>query len=236
MTNVAWSANPFDADPGAISAGAIMFGNRCAECHGADARGLIGKDLTVLWQAGVEDERVFRTIREGVASTVMPPSGAADKEIWAIVAYLKSISTVPPFTSETGDAERGREMFAAQCASCHHSHDAGGSLGPDLSRIALVRSRETLVGAIRAPDALVPADYRTVRLTRRDGAELKGIKKAEDAFSIQVLSTDEQLLGFSKSELTEIRREPYSLMPAFGMEQLDDGELEDLLAYMATLR
>jgi putative heme-binding domain-containing protein len=229
-------ANPFDADPGAISAGAIMFGNRCAECHGADAKGLIGRDLTALWQSGVEDERVFRTIRNGVANTVMPPSGAADKEIWAIVTYLKSISTVPPFTSETGDAARGRALFAAQCARCHHSREAGGSLGPDLSHIARSRSRETLVSAIRTPDALVPADYRTVRLRSRDGTQSIGIKKTEDAFSIQILSTDEQLLGFSKSNLAEIRREPGSLMPAFGNEQLDDRELEDLLAYMATLR
>ncbi|HSG66873.1 MAG TPA: c-type cytochrome, partial [Gammaproteobacteria bacterium] len=191
--------NPFDADPGAISAGAIMFGNRCAECHGADAKGLIGSDLTALWQAGVEDERVFRTIRDGVANTVMPPSGAADKEIWAIVTYLKSISTVPPFASETGDPERGRVLFAAQCASCHHAREAGGSLGPDLSRIARVRSREALVSALREPDVLVPAAHQTVRLTLRDGAQISGVRKAEDAFSIQILSTQEQLLGFSKS-------------------------------------
>lgn len=229
-------ANPYDADPGAVSAGAIMFGNRCAECHGADAKGLIGTDLTALWQAGVEDERVFRSIRNGVANTVMPPSGAADKEIWAIVAYLKSISTVPPFASETGNAERGRALFTAQCASCHHARDPGGSLGPDLSRIARSRSRDALVSAIRTPGALVPADYRTVRLVHRDGTQSVGVKKAEDAFSIQILSTDEQLLGFRKSDLAETRHEPASLMPAFGDEQLDDRMLEDLLTYMATLR
>lgn len=228
--------NPYDADPAAISAGAIMFGNRCAECHGADAEGLIGADLTSLWQSGIDDERIFRTIRDGVPNTVMPPSTAGDKELWAIVTYLKSLNTVPPFSSEAGDAERGRELFAAQCASCHHATEPGGALGPDLSVIARARSREALVSAIREPDSLVAANYRTVSLLDRDGNRISGIERAEDAYSIQILSTEEELRGFLRSDLAAVNHETRSLMPAFGRELLGDSDLEDLLAYLATLR
>ena len=136
----AQQGNPFEADPAAIRAGRTLFEGRCAACHGVDARGAQGPDLTVLWMAGKSDTHVFDAVRRGVPNTVMPPSTAPDDEIWAIVAYLRSIGTVPPFTSARGDAVRGRTIFAAECASCHRAEGGGGAVGTDLSRIALPHS------------------------------------------------------------------------------------------------
>jgi putative heme-binding domain-containing protein len=235
---VTWAqaVNPYDGDAAAISAGATLFGTRCSECHGADAKGLAGPDLTLLWQAGVSDARVLEIIRSGVPDTIMPPSTADDRENWAIVAYLKSLSTVPPFASERGNFARGRDVFASECASCHRVAGSGGSLGPALTRIARVRGREALVSAIREPDVLVPSSHKKVTLVMRTGERITGIRRAEDAFSIQILDTDERLRGYLKSEIGQVIHEEGSLMPAFGDDQLSDDELEDLLAYLATLR
>jgi len=229
-------ANPFDGDPAAISAGTLLFATRCSECHGADAKGLAGSDLTLLWQAGVSDERIFDTVRSGIAETIMPPSTAADKENWAIIAYLKSISTVPPFVTENGDLERGQEVFAAECASCHRVRGSGGSLGPDLTRIAQVRGRDALVSAIREPSALIAPGFKAVTLAIASGERISGVRKAEDAFSIQILDTDERLRGFLKSEIEQIVHEEQSLMPGLDADQLSASELENLLAFLATLR
>jgi putative heme-binding domain-containing protein len=229
-------ANPFDADAIATSAGQILYGNRCSECHGADAKGLIGPDLTLLWVSGASDERIFATLRAGVPNTVMPPSSAPDDDHWAIIAYLKSISTVPAFASERGNAARGHELFSTHCAACHRAQGAGGSLGPDLSRIALVRERGALISAIRDPDALVAAGFKTVTLVTREGARIEGLKKSEDAFSIQILDSQEQLRGYLKTSLVQVERERRSLMPAFGPDRLTDDALDDLLAFLATLR
>jgi cytochrome c oxidase cbb3-type subunit III len=229
-------ANPYDADQAAIRAGALLFGTRCSECHGADAKGLAGPDLTRLWQSGVSDERIFNTVRSGVPDTIMPPSTASDRENWAVIAFLKSISTVPPFVSETGNVERGLVLFASQCARCHRARDAGGSLGPDLSRIAQVRSRDALTIAIRDPDALIAPGFKTVTLVTRDGVRISGLRKGEDAFSIQILDTDERLRGYVKTGVEEVIREERSLMPALGPDQLSNSDLEDLLAFLATLR
>jgi len=228
--------NPFDGDPTAINAGAMLFGTRCSECHGADAKGLAGPDLTLLWQAGVSDQRIFDIVRSGVADTIMPPSTADDRENWAIIAYLKSLSTVPPFVSETGDLARGRELFAAECASCHRVRGSGGSLGPDLTRIARVRGREALVSAIREPSALVSPSYKKVTLVLRTGERIVGARRGEDAFSIQILDTDERLRGYLKSEIAQVIQAGESLMPVFDTKQLPDDALEDLLAFLATLR
>jgi hypothetical protein len=106
---------------------------------------------------------LFTVIRGGVAGSIMPPSAATDAEIWAIVAHLRSISTVPPLASN-GDAAQGRALFAERCGECHRSSSSDGGLGPDLRQIAQLRSRETLVQSIRYPSSVVAEGYRTVTL------------------------------------------------------------------------
>src|SRR5229473_7827614 len=100
------TGNPRDGDPAAIQAGAALFRERCADCHGADARGARGPDLTRLWMSDGADERAMSTIRTGVAGSIMPPSSAPDQEIRAIVAYLRSVS-VAKAEAISGNATSG---------------------------------------------------------------------------------------------------------------------------------
>lgn len=230
----AQQVNPYDGDARAIRAGTVLYQSRCAECHGPEAKGVLGPDLTGLWAAGRSDERVFQTIRNGLPGSVMPPSKALDPEIWAVVAYLKSLGTVPPWEPR-GDAANGRRIFAASCARCHVVDGDGGRLGPDLTRIAQNRPRDAVIHSIRNPDAAVPVGYRTVALVTPSGETVRGAIKNEDAFSIQIMDTDERLRGYLKSDLRRITREPGSLMPAFGADGLGDEALDDLLRYLATL-
>jgi putative heme-binding domain-containing protein len=226
--------NPFEGDAAAVTAGAALYAGRCAECHGADAKGSRGPDLTQRWAKGATDESTFATIRNGVPGSIMPPSAAPDHELWAIVAYLRSISVAPQLVS-SGDPARGRALFVAECQQCHRVGAEGGALGPDLTRIGLVRSREALVTALREPSEDVPAGFHTVEIVSR-GEHIEGVIKAEDAFSIQVLTTDGRLLGLEKSTLTKLTPRADSLMPVYSPDKLPSAALEDLLAYLGTLR
>jgi mono/diheme cytochrome c family protein len=60
--------------------------------------------------------------------------------------------------------------------------------------------------------------------------------KSEDAFSIQIMDTHEQLQGYLKARLREVIREPASLMPAFGPDRLTDRDVDDLVAFLNTRR
>jgi putative heme-binding domain-containing protein len=226
--------NPFEGDSAAVTAGGALYAGRCADCHGGDAKGSRGPDLTQRWAKGATDESTFATIRSGVPGSIMPPSSAPDHELWAIVAYLRSISVAPQLVS-SGDPGRGRALFVAECQQCHRVGAQGGALGPDLTQIGLVRSREALVTALREPSASVAAGFHTVELVSR-GERIEGVIKAEDAFSIQVLTTDGRLLGLSKSTLTKLVPRAESLMPVYSPAKLPDAALEDLLAYLGTLR
>ena len=230
------STNPYDSNPAAQRAGRALFANRCAECHGADARGFSGPDLTVLWAEGTSDGRVFQTIRSGVSGSIMPSFSASDQEIWAMVAYMKSISTVPAFDNARGDAGRGQELFSSTCTRCHRIGGDGGRLGPDLSRIAAIRSRDTLIRSIRDPSGSVASGYRTVTVVTRDSQRIRGVVKSEDAFSIQILDTGERLRGYVKADVQGVIHEDRSLMRQFGPDRLSEDQLDDLLQYLGTLR
>src|SRR5690242_19779962 len=113
--------------------GAALFQLRSADCHGVDAKGVHGPDLTVLFANGATDARVFQTIRSGVPGTEMPSSTAPDDEIRALVAYLRTFVAAPSATS-LGDVAKGERVFSTSCAACHRVNGRGGALGPDLSR------------------------------------------------------------------------------------------------------
>ena len=49
---LAQQPNPFEGDVAAVTAGGALFAGRCADCHGADARGSRGPDLTQRWATG----------------------------------------------------------------------------------------------------------------------------------------------------------------------------------------
>ena len=70
----------------------------------------------------------------------------------------------------------------------------------------------------------------------RDGERIRGATKGDDAFSIQIVDTNERLQGYLKADLQEVIREERSLMRQFGPDRLGEGDLDDLLQYLASLR
>jgi putative heme-binding domain-containing protein len=226
--------NPFESNDDAIRIGASLFAARCADCHGPDGKGRLGPDLTRRWVRGETDASAFRIIRDGVAGSSMPPSAAPDNELWAIVAHLRSISVMPALET-AGDVRRGRALFEQDCAGCHQVRGVGGALGPDLSGVGATRSRAALTTALREPSAAVALGFRAVRL-RAGGELVEGVVKGEDAFSLQVVTVDGELKAFRKRELAELERGRQSLMPVFDESRLSEAALEDLLAYLGTLR
>src|ERR1041384_3839174 len=92
VSMLALAAHAVAQTPQDVANGRGLFQTRCADCHGIDAKGVHGPDLTVLFSAGgATDDRVFQTIRSGVPGTEMPASNAPDAEIRAIVAYLPTL-------------------------------------------------------------------------------------------------------------------------------------------------
>ena len=106
----------------------------------------------------------------------------------------------------------------------------GGQLGPDLSRIGSGRPRGgTRNGKLRGSADFMRPGYEPVTIVTREGERIRGIKKNEDEFSIQIMDTRERLQGYLKANLSEVTVEKQSLMPVYGPDRLNDRDLDDLL-------
>ena len=180
--------NPLEGDAAAIRTGMGLFRGRCADCHGMDARGVRGPDITQVWISGRTDDGLNRTIREGIRGTEMPANPrVSEREAWQILAYLRTLAATASTGREGGNAENGQKLFRAMCASCHRVNGTGGRLGPDLSRAGVSRSREVLVTRIRgAVEGFLPG-FEPVTLAPQNGSPIVGVKKNEDLFSVQIM-------------------------------------------------
>jgi len=244
--------NPLTGDPAAIKEGASLFRANCSPCHGLNASGGgRGPDLrTGDWVHGGSDAAIFRTINDGVPGTEMPANPFEDSEIWALVAFLRSVSSGAK-TPVSGDAARGERLYwgKSNCAQCHMVKGRGGRLGPDLTRVGAARSVAYLIESIREPSKdlslgmtdpnnhyVYPLEYETVTAVLADGQRIVGVAKNEDAYSLQLLGQDQELHLFLKKDLREVLHERRSLMPAYTEAVLSDADLRDLLAYLTGFR
>jgi cytochrome c oxidase cbb3-type subunit III len=230
--------NPFQPTPEVIQEGMAAFRANCAYCHGIDARGARGPDLTGVFAAGATEEGLFRLVRRGIPGTEMPPAGVflQEPDTWKTLMYLRTLSVPASSDPPRGDAQNGERIFRSQCASCHRVNGRGGVLGPDLSRIGVARTRQALVRQIRGAVEDIRPGYEPVTVTTPEGRAVRGTRKNEDLFSVQIMDSAERLRGFVKSEVRDVTVEKRSLMPVYGVEQLNERDLDDLLRYLGTLR
>ena len=113
--------NPHLGNKESIRAGMAAYRVSCGDCHGLDAGGYRGPDLVAVVAGGATDERLFDTIRKGVAGTEMPAQGLdmSDNDILQIIAYLRNLGSVAAPETPIGNAENGQRLFAPRCATCH---------------------------------------------------------------------------------------------------------------------
>lgn len=230
--------NPFAGNEAAIKTGMGIFRVRCADCHGIDAKGVRGPDLTQVWASGRTDDGLFRTLRTGVPGTEMPAidTRTPDDEVWKLLAYLKTIAATAPTDQVAGNAQNGERIFRVNCASCHRVNGRGGRLGPDLSRAGIGRARAVLVRRIRGGFEDSLSGYEPVTITTKNGQTIQGVKKNEDMNSVQIMDTRERIQGYLRSDVRTVADGKQSAMPVFGPERLNESDLNDLLAYLATLK
>ena len=219
--------------------GRKLFDSHCARCHNMGGTGGEGPSLarpTLRYAA--DEEALVKVIQEGIEGTDMPGVWQiSENEVRQIAAYVRSLGRVES-TPLPGDRERGREVFegASGCGSCHTVVGKGGILGPDLSDVGLRRGAAYLRESLVSPGATIPARYLLVRAQTRGGEEVVGVRVNEDSFTIQLRDQTGGIHSLSKLELEDLEKAfGESLMPSYG-SALNAAELEDLIAYLASLR
>lgn len=230
-------SNPFNS-AGDRARGAYFFQSQCASCHGLDGKGgANGPNLASgNFRHATSEEAMFRVITKGLPGTPMPGFSMNGREVWQIVAYVRSLSAGRANVQATGNATKGAEIFNTQkCLGCHWLDGAGSARGLDLSDAARRLSSAELRRALEDPSADVAPQYWIWQAKTADGAALRGFRLNEDTFTVQILDNSGKLRSISKSTLTEQSLDRRSPMPSF-KGKLSDSEMTDLVAYLAGLR
>lgn len=215
-----------------IEAGRAQFVKMCSGCHGDNAKGGRGSDLTTgKWKWGGSDDEIIRNIQKGIPGTQMPPFPVSESEARTIAGFLRSLSSSTVEDVIKGDPQSGRKLFfgSAQCSRCHMFSGTGGRLGPDLTLIREQKKAGDLRKAITEPHEPLRAGFETVEVTRNDGTRIRGTRKYEDTFSIQLMDERERLHLLLKKDLREVHLTRASLMPAIKLQPV---ELDNVVAFL----
>jgi mono/diheme cytochrome c family protein len=85
--------NPFGLESDVALEGKKLYDTQgCVACHGNNARGAVGPDLTDdEWLRAPSDEMIFNVIKNGRSGTLMSPfrDAMSDEQIWKLVTYLR---------------------------------------------------------------------------------------------------------------------------------------------------
>jgi len=244
--NVASGFSRTDAD---LDGGKQLFNGMCVECHGADGA---GGDAPSLNRARLmhapTDAALVKILENGIPNTNMPRIRRfTETEMRQLVAYIRSLGRVAE-VKLPGDPRKGSEVYRGLgCAGCHIINGQGGNLGPDLSDIGFLRGGAYLKQSIVDPSAALPkgvmqipargyAEYLPLRVVTKKGDEIRGIRVNEDAFTVQVRDQAGKFYSLRKADLELLEKQMgRSLMPSFA-NRLTAPELDDLVAYLSSLR
>jgi len=227
------------ADATELAAGKRVFDAQCAWCHGTDGSGGAGPSLqrSDLRHAGTDADLVS-IVRNGIAGTEMPGFqwSLTDTITWRTAAYVRSLGRRPA-EPVRGDATRGAAIYEAKgCQTCHVMAGRGTALGPELTAIGALRGPVYLRESIVRPEVAHPPGYLVVRAVSGAGGEVRGIRIDEDVFWIHIRDAAGTLHVLEKKQLQRVDRElTGTLMPSYA-SVLSVGELDNLVAYLASRR
>jgi len=220
-----------------LLAGRKIFERHCGLCHGLDGRGGRGPNLNRPELERAPDDAALKAVIETGIPPEMPEAWfLSEKDVANVAAFVRSLGkvTIEPLP---GDIARGERIFASSgCSGCHIVGGQGSGFGPELSDVGARRSPAYLAEAVRNPSSRLPEDFLMVEAVTADRKTVRGIRLNEDTFTIQILEQSGKIRSFRKGNLAALRKlRNETPMPSFAAV-LSPGELQDLVAYLASLR
>jgi putative heme-binding domain-containing protein len=109
-------------------------------------------------------------------------------------------------------------------------------VGPPLTEIGERRSAAYMRAALLDPAANLPEDFTMAEIATSSGHRITGIVLNEDTYSVQVRDLSDHLHSFWKQEISAFEKHTdRTPMPSY-RGRLNDREMDDLIAYLVSLR
>lgn len=210
--------------------------------HALASRSGHGSELTNAIERGLVPRRdvpayVARLLRRVVGTRfvdVWGPIESQDADKEALFAKYRTLLTSD--TIAAANSANGRAIFNQICAACHKMYGHGGNIAPDITG-ANRTNLEYLLGNILTPSAIIQDDYKMHIILTDDGRIYSGIPAEENERQLKLRVADrEQPVTIAKSQIESREVAPVSMMPEGTLNNLRDGEVIDLIAYLQSLK
>ena len=209
--------------------------------------------LAVLGKTKPGAEKLLKSVQEGKLPAELHFAAAnvlltfPDEEIRTLAGkYLKlpatadakPLPTLPELVARNGNPETGFQIFhkTGTCAKCHKVRGEGKEVGPDLSEIGSKLSKEALYVAILDPSAGISHNYETHTLLLEDGTVVSGILVSATDEMVEVKTAEAIVRKVPREEISQMKKQPTSLMPADLQKNLTADNLVDLVEFLTTLK
>lgn len=153
-------------------------------------------------------------------------------------ADAQPLPPVAELARQSGSADEGRKLFAGigTCAKCHKVKGEGKEVGPDLSEIGSKLGKDALYVSILDPSAGISHNFETHLLLLEDGTSLAGILVSETEAEVSVKTAEAIVRKIPREEVTAMKKQAVSLMPADLQKALTAKNLIDIVEYLTTLK
>jgi quinoprotein glucose dehydrogenase len=186
-----------------------------------------------------------------ISAKQLPPSLALDlgeavdstksaSLIAKLAPFRKNGETVADYQDALygGNAQLGRRYFltssAAECARCHSIGGQGGEVGPSLSNIGNILSREQILQALVEPSARISPGYGMVILTLKDGQTAAGILTAENEHELVLKTAEAEPLKIAVARIAKRDNVPSSMPPMGNI--MSRREIRDVVEFLSGLK
>ena len=189
--------------------------------------------------AGYSDTDKLALETLGARKPYMPPPLPKPKgpgRTWTVDEVLAAAAKEGTEGLSKGrDFEHGKRTFAAtRCIVSHRYDGDGGATGPDLTQAAGRFQLKDLVEAMVHPSKVVSDQYKASIVQTAGGKVYTGRIVSESPETITIVTDPEDATKFAeikRSDIEEILPSSESLMPKGLLDQLNESEVLDLLAY-----
>jgi putative heme-binding domain-containing protein len=132
---------------------------------------------------------------------------------------------------QPGNAARGAEVFAKNCASCHQIAGKGFVVGPQLDGIGL-RGLDRILEDVLDPNRNVDVAFRTTTLQLVDGRVVTGLVRREEGALLVLVDPMGKEFTVPKAEIEDRKQTQLSLMPANVGETISPADFADLATFL----
>ncbi|MCU0711593.1 MAG: c-type cytochrome [Pirellula sp.] len=160
--------------------------------------------------------------------TFTPPKGPG--RVWTVNDAMATIEK----GKQKPNFESGRNLYhATSCSKCHRIAGQGGAVGPDLSTAGKKFSMKDMLESIVEPSKAISDQYGSQQVLTTEGQSYVGraVEIGNEVY-IYTIDADAKPVVIAKSDIEEIKESKVSQMPVGLLDQLNEQEVRDLMAYL----